>query len=117
MAGMDDRDRAADKTENLVENPLVSRGSGDSANIRTELESALAGLRDGSVSEGDAMAVMERMVDARIDTKLQLKAGGAVTGHWLEVGVKAVVAQLTEAPTNCENVTCKLLCWIRSSPL
>eukprot|EP01046_Picozoa_sp_COSAG06_P013604 COSAG06_NODE_827_length_12062_cov_46.356182_2_plen_446_part_00 len=58
-----------------------------------ELEQALAGLRDGSVTEAEAMAAMQRMVDARIDARLARNGG-------LEGTIKHICAHLTEAPTN-----------------
>ena len=58
-----------------MENPAGSTGATTSSaqatsglsDQRVELEAALKGLKDGSLSEQEAAAVVERLVDARVD--------------------------------------------------
>jgi hypothetical protein len=61
----------------------------EKSSARKELEDALRGLKDGSVSEAAAAELIERLVDVRI-----AQSAG------LEATIKSVVAHLTEAPTN-----------------
>ena len=55
-------------------NPLGSDAGSNGG--RSELEGALKGLQDGSLSEQEAAAVMERMMDARVsDLRTELGLG------------------------------------------
>jgi hypothetical protein len=72
---------------------MVGPPSG-SKTTATDLETALRGLREGSVTEAEAMAVLERLMDDRIDARM-----AGIPGS-LESTVKSIFARLTEAPTN-----------------
>eukprot|EP01043_Picozoa_sp_COSAG02_P023758 COSAG02_NODE_1277_length_13502_cov_14.551593_11_plen_434_part_00 len=84
------------------DNPLAKRpdpadqSSAVASPRRGDLEVALAGLRDGSVTEGEALAAMEQMVDSQIRRTLSSPdyAGTSLTS------VAMQLAQLRVAPTN-----------------
>eukprot|EP01052_Picozoa_sp_SAG31_P034357 SAG31_NODE_4005_length_3672_cov_2.293031_3_plen_128_part_00 len=74
---------------------------------RAELEAALRGLKDGSLTEQDAAAVVERLIDARVsrvDSRVdRLRAElttPAEAKTILGPLVQSVFAHMTEAPTN-----------------
>ena len=73
----------------LAETPPMSRSA-----RRAELEAALRGLKEGSVSEQEAAGVIERMVDDLRD-ELSSPAKPSVLGPVIQ----SVVARMTEAPT------------------
>ena len=103
-------------------NPLGSDAGSNGG--RSELEGALKGLQDGSLSDQEAAAVMERMMDARVSdlrTELglgsaggpangggdiaalrsELAAGGSESSKGPQWGlVRRVLARLEESPTN-----------------
>jgi hypothetical protein len=69
------------------------QSAGSPAARRQELEAALRGLKDGSVAEGDAAAVVQRLINSELDARL-------ADGKGLEPIIRSVFAHLTEAPTN-----------------
>ena len=60
-------------------NPLGSDAGSNGG--RSELEGALKGLQDGSLSEQEAAAVMERMMDARV-SDLRTELGRRPRQRW-----------------------------------
>ena len=107
--GMDAADGAArDGAAETVENPAGSTGATTSSaqatsglsDQRVELEAALKGLKDGSLSEQEAAAVVERLVDARVDGLRAELSTPATARKIFGALVQNMFAYMTEAPTN-----------------
>jgi hypothetical protein len=83
--------------------PIEVAKSAAQRTTATELEAALRGLREGKTTEHEAMAVLDRLMDERMERLLANKTDGPFargTGLGLESLAKAVFARMTEAPTN-----------------
>ena len=66
-----------------------------------DMEKALEGLQDRSKSEQEVVAVMEELVQAKVDVAVNaLEARLASSDRNLESTVRSVFGHLTEAPTN-----------------
>lgn len=68
---------------------------------RSQLESALKGLKDGTLSEQEAAEVLDRLMVshvAELRAELTSPDSGAKVLHAV---IKSAVAHLTETPTNC----------------
>lgn len=107
--------RASEQQSGTVENPLVSEGGTADAPApgapvpvdskvsarRVQLELALKGLKDGTLSEQEAAEVMDRLVVSQVE-ELRAELTSAFTGtRLLHDVIKSTVAHLTETPTNC----------------
>ena len=92
---MDIMDEGGGEAGESAENPVAAQPKGEekstSSQAREALEEALLGLKDGSVSEAEAAAVVEALIDAR------MSASDGNSG--LKSAIKSVFAHLTEAPT------------------
>lgn len=67
---------------------------------RVALEAALKGLKDGSLSEQEAAAVVERLVDGRVDMLRAELTSPTVARTMLGPLIQTIFAHMTEAPTN-----------------
>ena len=73
---------------------------------RSQLEAALKGLKDGTLSEQEAAEVMDRLMISQID-ELRAELTSADTGSkLLHEAIRSAVAHLTETPTNCTRPRC-----------
>ena len=91
---MDEGGGDAGESADSAENPVAAQPKGEeksaSCQAREALEEALRGLKDGSVSEAEAAAVVEALIDARMSSD---------GNSGLKSAIKTVFAHLTEAPT------------------
>jgi hypothetical protein len=69
---------------------------------RADLEAALSGLRDGSVTEAEAALAIERLMDSRVETKL---LDAADRGSNVARAIMSALAHLSEAPSNWHQTT------------
>jgi hypothetical protein len=68
---------------------------------RSQLEAALRGLKDGTLSEQEAAQVLDGLMKTQIDD-LRAELTSPATGiALLNSVIKTAVAHLTETPTNC----------------
>jgi hypothetical protein len=83
----------------MTDNPIGSATCAPAGTVdtRSDLEAALCGLRDGTVSEAEAALTIERLMDSRAEAKLQ---AAGVRGSTVERYIMSAMAHLSEAPTN-----------------
>ena len=67
---------------------------------RSELEATLKGLKDGSLSEQQAAAEMERLIDGRVDLLRAELTTQPTARTLLGPLIQTIFAHMTEAPTN-----------------
>ena len=111
MEAADTATAGADTSAELRRRPNISPAKLDTEaqTVRTELEAALRGFRDGSATEEETADAMERMVANQLYAlkaelaQLQTAVDGSdATFH---ERVKAYFGHLTEAPTNWHQAT------------
>ena len=87
----------------MTDNPIGSATSPPAGTVdaRSDLEAALSGLRDGTVSEAEAALTIERLVERLVDSRAEAKLQAAgVRGSTVERYIMSAMAHLSEAPTN-----------------
>lgn len=104
----------------VVENPLAAEDDAESspnagdagaaAQQRSDDVDIEAGLKDGTLTAEQAVVLMERQIEAKVNTKIaqleaRLSGGAGDAGSSLESAVRGLVARLTETPTNFHQAT------------
>ena len=89
------------------------------AQLRSALEAALKGLKEGNLSEQQATVVLERLVDGRADAAVDRRLKGLATEAGFQTMLRPIIqtacAHLAEAPPNVRLVIC--VCVIDSMAL